>query len=200
MRQVSFHGEHLQLTREISARLGENTFTLRDVVENLGTRPEAHMILYHFNVGFPLLDDGAVLEVDAARTDGINERGDAIAAVARQVQGPQYGYQEQVVVHDVSPGADGWASARVNNAGFNGGRGLIDDPLPQGAAAVSLAVAELQGARLRDGRRAATRTCVGGRTTASVERCQSWRSGSAASTIWKSPPRSGEPRAALGLQ
>ena len=124
MRQISFHGEHLQLTREITARLGENRFTLHDVVENLGTRPEAHMILYHFNVGFPLLDDGAVLEVDAARTDGLDERGDAIAAVARQVQGPQYGYQEQVVVHDVTPGSDGWASARVNNAGFNGGRGL----------------------------------------------------------------------------
>lgn len=124
MRQIAFHGEHLQLTREITARLGENRFTVRDVVENLGTRPEEHMILYHFNVGFPLLDAGAVLEVDAARTDGINEASQEIAAVARRVQGPEAGFREQVVVHDVTPRADGWASARMLNPHFGGGRGL----------------------------------------------------------------------------
>src|SRR5918911_283028 len=58
MKQVSFHGEHLQLTREILAKLGENRFTIHDVVENLAGRPEPHEILYHFNVGFPLLDEG----------------------------------------------------------------------------------------------------------------------------------------------
>jgi hypothetical protein len=40
------------------------------------------------------------------------------------VQGPEAGFQEQVVVHDVTPGADGWASARMLNPHFGGGRGL----------------------------------------------------------------------------
>ncbi len=44
--------------------------------------------------------------------------------VAREVQGPAYGYQERVVVHDVNPGADGWVSARMLNPNFGGGRGL----------------------------------------------------------------------------
>ena len=74
MKQVSFHGEHLQLTREITAKLGENRFAIHDVVENLAGRPEAHMILYHFNVGFPLLDEGSLLDVDVIRTDGLDER------------------------------------------------------------------------------------------------------------------------------
>jgi hypothetical protein len=124
MRQVAFHGEQLQLTREITAWLGQNRFTFHDVVENLGTRPEEHMILYHFNAGFPLLDEGAVLEVDAARTTGLDERAQTIADVARQVQGPAYGFQEQVVVHDVTPASDGWVTARLYNADFGGGRGL----------------------------------------------------------------------------
>lgn len=124
MKQVSFHGEHLQLTREITAKLGENRFTIHDVVENLAGRPEAHMILYHFNVGFPLLDEGSVLEVNATRTDGLDARGEAVVERARQVQGPVYGYQEEVVVHDVAPDAAGWATARVVNGAFGGGRGL----------------------------------------------------------------------------
>jgi hypothetical protein len=124
MKQVSFHGEHLQLTREITASLGENRFTIHDVVENLAGRPEAHMILYHFNVGFPLLDEGSRLEVDVNRTDGLDERAQAIVDRAREVQGPEYGYQEEVVVHDVKPGPDGRVSARMVNPNFGGGRGL----------------------------------------------------------------------------
>ena len=124
MKQVSFHGEHLQLTREITAKLGENRFRIHDVVENLAGRPEAHMILYHFNIGFPLLDDGSRLEVDVNRTDGLDERAQAIVERARLVQGPEYGYQEEVVVHDVRPDADGWVSVRMLNPGFAGGEGL----------------------------------------------------------------------------
>jgi hypothetical protein len=124
MKQVSFHGEHLQLTRTITAKLGENRFAIHDVVENLAGRPEAHMILYHFNIGFPLLDEGSVLDVKVNRTDGLDDRAQAIAEHAREVQGPVYGYQEEVVVHDVQPDSDGWVSARMLNPGFQGGRGL----------------------------------------------------------------------------
>ena len=124
MKQVSFHGEYLQLTREITAKLGENRFTIHDVVENLAGRPEAHMILYHFNVGFPLLDEGSRLEVDVNRTDGLDERAQAIVDRALEVQGPAYGYQEEVVVHDVRPDPDGRVSARMVNPNFGGGRGL----------------------------------------------------------------------------
>jgi hypothetical protein len=121
MKQVAFHGEHLQLTREITAKLGENRFTIHDVVENLAGRPEAHMILYHFNVGFPLLDAGSRLEVDVDRTDGLDERAQAIAEQARQVQGPEYGYQEEVVVHDVRRHPFGWDAARMQTPSFWGG-------------------------------------------------------------------------------
>ncbi len=124
MRQISFHGEHLQLTREIAAKLGENRFTLHDVVENLGTRAEAHQILYHFNVGFPLLDAGTVLNVDTNSTTGINEYAQAMVGRAKQVLGPEYGYTPEVVVHDTKTDDAGWVTASVVNGGFDGGRGL----------------------------------------------------------------------------
>lgn len=124
MTQVSMHGEHLRLTREIVARLGENRFTLHDVVENLGGRPEPHMILYHFNVGFPLLDEGSELEVQSRRVEGLDERSRAVEARAHQVHGPVFGFEEEVLVHDVEPDPTGWVAARVVNRGFEGGRGL----------------------------------------------------------------------------
>jgi len=124
MKQVSFHGEHLQLTREITAKLGENRFTIHDVVENLAGRPEPHQILYHFNIGFPLLDEGSELEAKTARIEGLDDRSTANAERAHLVQGPVYGYQEEVVVRDVEPEADGRVTARVVTRAFDGGRGL----------------------------------------------------------------------------
>jgi hypothetical protein len=52
-------GPSLELTRTISARLGEPVIRLRDVVANRGNRPIPHMILYHCNFGWPLVDEGA---------------------------------------------------------------------------------------------------------------------------------------------
>jgi Domain of unknown function (DUF4432) len=124
MRQVAFHGENLQLTREITARLGENRFTIHDVVENLADRTEPHMIMYHFNTGFPLLDDGTELLVRSSRADPVNERSEAVVEIYRQVHGPRSGFEEEVLIHDTVPDADGWVSATVVNRGFRDGRGL----------------------------------------------------------------------------
>jgi hypothetical protein len=124
MRQVSVHGEHLQLTREIGARLGENRFTIHDVVENLGTRPEPHMIVYHFNVGFPLLAEGAELVVRPGLDAGRDILTDQDVPDYRQAIAPTPMFAEQVFLHDTTPGPDGRVTAAVVNRDFNGGRGL----------------------------------------------------------------------------
>src|SRR5262245_59653992 len=53
MREAIVFGEEVTLTREISARLGENRLFVRDVVENQGAERTEHMLLYHINIGFP---------------------------------------------------------------------------------------------------------------------------------------------------
>lgn len=59
MRESQIFGPHLELRREISSRLGEPSIRIRDCVTNLGNQPAPHMILYHFNLGWPLIDEGA---------------------------------------------------------------------------------------------------------------------------------------------
>jgi hypothetical protein len=122
--QVAFHGEHLRLTRELSARLGENKIVVRDVVENLGTRRTPHMHVYHVNVGFPLLAEGAELRVRSRRAEGVDERSQAVAADYARVLGPIEGFAEEVLQHDVEPDRDGMVTAAVVNGAFGGGRGL----------------------------------------------------------------------------
>jgi hypothetical protein len=45
------------MTREISSRIGYNKIVINDLVENTGFRSTPHMILYHFNFGFPLMTE-----------------------------------------------------------------------------------------------------------------------------------------------
>ncbi len=66
--QAQAYGENLVLTRRYSARLGESRFCLHDEVLNAGYLPTAHMLLYHMNMGFPFVDEGAELVAPFAAT------------------------------------------------------------------------------------------------------------------------------------
>ena len=56
---MAVFGENLVLTRRIEAQLGGRAIAILDRVENRGFRPTPHMLLYHFNFGWPLLDQGS---------------------------------------------------------------------------------------------------------------------------------------------
>ena len=66
--QSAVFGEQLMLRRRIEARVGESRFTIRDEVENVGHTRNSHMLLYHCNVGFPVVDESAELLVSSLRT------------------------------------------------------------------------------------------------------------------------------------
>ena len=66
--QSAVYGEHLELRRRIEARVGESRFTIHDEVENVGHSRTSHMLLYHCNAGYPVVDEGSELLVPATRT------------------------------------------------------------------------------------------------------------------------------------
>src|SRR2546421_246758 len=78
-REAMVHGANVRLTRRIWARLGESRLFIDDVVENLGYARVPHMIAYHINLGFPLLDDGAELLSSAQEIEPITDDPDAAA-------------------------------------------------------------------------------------------------------------------------
>lgn len=58
MMQTQVFGPSLELTRTISGTLGEATISIRDEVVNRGNTEAPHMLLYHLNFGWPLIDEG----------------------------------------------------------------------------------------------------------------------------------------------
>lgn len=59
--QASALGERLLLKRRIEAKVGQSYLTIHDEVHNISYSRTPHMLLYHINFGFPLIDEGAEL-------------------------------------------------------------------------------------------------------------------------------------------
>jgi hypothetical protein len=113
--QAAVFGENLVLTRRIEATVGGTAISIEDRVENRGFRPTPHMLLYHFNFGWPLLDRGVeFLAPIRAIVHTVHEP--RAQAAGYRVQGPpRADFREQVYQHDVVAGADGMAPAMLIN-------------------------------------------------------------------------------------
>lgn len=58
IRETTTFGPSLELTRTISGSLGSAEIHIKDLVVNRGNSPAPHMLLYHINCGWPLIDEG----------------------------------------------------------------------------------------------------------------------------------------------
>lgn len=57
MRETQVFGPALELKRTISGKLGEAKIHIHDEVVNCGNEKAPHMLLYHINFGWPLVDE-----------------------------------------------------------------------------------------------------------------------------------------------
>ncbi|MCP4166799.1 MAG: aldose 1-epimerase family protein [Chloroflexi bacterium] len=115
VRQTRLFGENFLLQRRISTALGSNAILLEDTITNQGFEPQPHLILYHCNLGFPLLSEHARLLVDVE--DTIPRDADAEPGIDRcfEFQAPTPGYKEQVFRHVPNVDAEGKVHAVVEN-------------------------------------------------------------------------------------
>jgi hypothetical protein len=127
VRQTRVFGENILLRRRISTCMGSNTIRLEDTVTNEGFSPQAHMIMYHINTGFPLLDETTRLKFEVLETLPEDEVSSIALADWRVFQPPTPGFQEQNFVHTPVVDLDGWAHAEVDNPSLGLGLRLSFD-------------------------------------------------------------------------
>ncbi len=115
VRQARLFGENLVLRRRISTALGANWLRIEDTVTNEGHAPQPHMILYHFNLGFPLVSEETRLRLDSQLTEPRDA--DAAPGLSRwsEFQAPTPGYREQVFHHMPRPDGHGVAQVELEN-------------------------------------------------------------------------------------
>lgn len=102
----------LELQRQITTRAGEGHLEIVDITRNLGAFPEPCPILYHVNVGAPLWDTGARLEIRGSRNVAPDPGCEADVTAWASPPVPEAA-KERGFEHAIEPGADGCAEARV---------------------------------------------------------------------------------------
>jgi len=115
LRQTRIFGPNLRLERTYTARLGENRLCLRDTLTNDGFTPEAAVILYHCNFGFPLVEAGAMVRLNVISTTPRDANAASGADRWREMDEPTVGIAEKCFFHDTQPGADGHVEAGIWN-------------------------------------------------------------------------------------
>ncbi len=113
MYEVSNFEENICLERKIQAKMGENRLFIQDKIENLGYQNTEHMILYHFNFGFPLIDKNVKLILPPGKTKPRN--GEAEKERWNRFSLPIPGYKEKCYYHNIEPDKNGSLQVSIEN-------------------------------------------------------------------------------------
>ena len=110
--QAALFGEQLLLRRRVEADLGGVSLRITDTVTNIGPTPCPHMMLYHCNIGFPVVDAGSELVYPSGP-------GTCVSAASSpdylELTGPSADFVEECYEHDMRAGPDGLVGAAVVN-------------------------------------------------------------------------------------
>jgi len=124
LREAKVFGPNIVLERKVRTRMGSKKIIIEDVVRNEGWEPQPLMILYHINIGFPILDEGSRL---VSTTTKIVARDDEARKGQEEYDlfhGPVKGYKEKVYFHDLETDNEGYAYAAIINDDLYEGMGV----------------------------------------------------------------------------
>lgn len=99
VKDETIFGYKLRMERQIKVSKKENAFEICDKIINTGDRVEPMEILYHMNMGYPLLDEDSVISIPAAEVIARDECAAADIDNWMHIQKPTTGYQEKCYYH-----------------------------------------------------------------------------------------------------
>ncbi len=114
VRDASLFGHKLVLTREYVCPLDKDEIIIKDSVKNIGNDKTPYMILYHINMGYPLLCEDSVVSVNSKNVTARNERAQEGIDKALVMEKPQLGFEEQCYYYEMEKGEAKIYSPKIN--------------------------------------------------------------------------------------
>lgn len=108
VRQTAVFGENLVLSRRVTTETGSSALSVQDTVTNEGSSSSPHMVLYHVNLGWPLLEEGAVVDIAHAAVTPRDDVAKLGLGQQYDIDAPVPGFDEQVFIHE--PGTERYAT------------------------------------------------------------------------------------------
>lgn len=113
-------GRKLVMNRRYCFSYTENAFTVTDTVTNEGDATSPYCLMYHCNMGWPLLSETSIVRIPHSKVTPRNDHAKVLAGSALQMEKPQTGYEECCYYYDVLE-KDGYARAGIYNEDISKG-------------------------------------------------------------------------------
>jgi len=108
-------GNKIRNERHIESVIGSNIIRIIDIITNVGYQPDPFTILYHINIGYPMLDEHSVLTIDAKKTTARDQKFKNEISSYHTFIEPQVGYEERVFTHEVNGDKEGNTIVSLTN-------------------------------------------------------------------------------------
>jgi len=124
VRHSKFFGENLELERKITCSLFSTKIIIEDRIENHGFKTTPLMILYHLNIGYPVLDKDTVLIESGAEVTPRDEESEKGLSQYNCFFEPSTDFRDQVFFHDIKPDKNGFCHAAMINEKYDNNKGI----------------------------------------------------------------------------
>jgi len=124
VREAKVFGDKLELTRKITTFFNTPKMIIEDEVENIGFNKSPLMILYHINIGYPVLDKHSKLLIGKTKITPANEISKQNITRYSEYWDPIHNFSEHLYYHDVEPDNDGNVNVALVNEKFNKNNGI----------------------------------------------------------------------------
>ncbi len=124
VREASLFGPNLELQVEYRIGIGSNEIVINDTVINRASRPAELEMLYHINLGTPVLEAGASWQAPLKMIAPRDARAAEDVATTSTYLPPTPGYAEQVYFCELLGDPDGQSAVLLKNSSGDLGFGL----------------------------------------------------------------------------
>lgn len=123
LREASLFGENIVQKRSIVTKMGSCSLQIHDTIENQGFSDEQIMIMYHMNIGYPMLDKSTRLYLPVSKT--LNRDRSSLKGEVNwhTFDAPLPNREEEVYYHKLNGRNDGMTCAALYNDHY--GFGII---------------------------------------------------------------------------
>ena len=119
VRHALIFGVRYFVKRTFTFKRNQNSFTFRDEITNEAFSEKPLYLLYHFNLGYPLISDTTKLLIDSVRILPQNDFAAPMLADWNKMTPPEPGYRQRNYYHFLEADSDGWRSYGVENPAIN---------------------------------------------------------------------------------
>lgn len=123
VRDASLFAHKLLLEREYVCPLDKNEIYMTDRIINIGAEETPFEVLYHCNMGYPLLSEASEVTIPASKVEPRDEHAKEGLETCLVMEKPQKGYQEMCFYHALS----GMPTVSIFNKEIGKGLNMVFD-------------------------------------------------------------------------